>query len=198
MSNAVHVPLSGDRPTAELPKITKNDPVTVTVARTVAAGRETAFLRWADELFSVAREQFGYLGGGVLHPGREGGEYQIVMRFIDANHLRDWERSEKRVSLLAIADDFVESSRAVAVVGNDTFLELSEHAQPIRKFPFGVVEDVMWIYPVALVVGVALTPLTAGMPLLARSLVSCATITLLAHIAVSPLRRRIRRLQRTL
>ena len=65
------LPLSGPFDTSQLPRIAP-DPVTVTVARTVAPGLEAQYLRWADEVVATLRTVHGCLGAGVLHPARPG------------------------------------------------------------------------------------------------------------------------------
>ena len=69
------------------------EPVTVTVARRVAPGREAEFEAWAADL-TVAGARFpGFLGAGLLRPGHAGGEWHVVYRFDSASHLEVWERS---------------------------------------------------------------------------------------------------------
>ena len=82
VESAMSLPLSGPFDTGQLPRLAAH-PVTVTVARTIAPGWEAEFLRWADELVAAAREFPGCLGAAVLHPGADGGEYQIIVRFSD-------------------------------------------------------------------------------------------------------------------
>ena len=108
--------LSGPFDTAQLPRVA-SDPVTVTVARTVLPGYEAEFLRWADDVVATVRSFHGCLGAGVLHPGPDGGEYQIVFRFIDGLHLRLWERSPQRAALMQAAEPFVTGERGQRTVG---------------------------------------------------------------------------------
>ena len=44
------------------------EPVTVTVARRVAAGREADFEDWSDELTAAAANYAGFLGRGSAAP----------------------------------------------------------------------------------------------------------------------------------
>jgi antibiotic biosynthesis monooxygenase (ABM) superfamily enzyme len=46
--------LSGPFDTAQLPRIA-SEPVTVTVARTVAPGSEAAYLQWTDDVVATLR-----------------------------------------------------------------------------------------------------------------------------------------------
>src|SRR5262245_39328353 len=103
---AVHTTLSGPFDTAQLPRVA-SAPVTVTVARAVTPGREDDFERWAEVMIDKARAFPGGLGAGLLRPGPDGGDYQIVFRFVDGLSLRLWERSPQRAALLAEADQFV-------------------------------------------------------------------------------------------
>ena len=46
-----------------------DDPVTVTIERRVAPGREADFEHWANRLTQAATEFPGFLGAGLLRPG---------------------------------------------------------------------------------------------------------------------------------
>lgn len=192
------VSLTGDRPTQELPKITKNEPVTVAVARSVLPGRESCFEEWAERMLLAAQEFEGYLGGGVLSPGVSGGEHQVIVKFIDAKTLRIWERSRARADLLLQAEEMVTSSRAAALVGNGTLVEIVNSAQPARKWHIAVAGDTLWILPVAVSVGSLVAPLLDELHYLLRTLLITLTITLTAHVFLNPLRRRIHKLRRGL
>jgi uncharacterized protein len=78
-------------------------PVTVTLSRRVAPGREADFQRWAAQLTEVASGFPGFLGSGLLHPGPAGGDWHVVYRFDSARHLDAWERSPQRGEILAAA-----------------------------------------------------------------------------------------------
>ena len=98
--------LTGPFDTGRLPRIA-GEPVTVTVARRVEPGFEAEFLRWADDMVAAVRQAPGCLGAAVFHPGPDGGDYQIVVRFVDGLLLRQWERSPERDELMARAERFV-------------------------------------------------------------------------------------------
>lgn len=191
MNHVMALALSGPFDTAQLPRIAP-DPVTVTVARTVVPGAEGRYLRWADDVVDTLRKYHGCLGVGVLHPGPDGGEHQIVFRFIDGVHLREWERSPQRIALIAEAGDFVVGERVQRTVGIDDWFELSQRAEPKRSLGRRIVTDVMWVYPAAVVAGVALAPRIAGWSLVTRVLVSSGLMTAVMRIAVGPLRSRLR------
>ena len=188
--------LSGPFDTAQLPRIA-SEPVTVTVARTVAPGSERAYLQWTDDVVATLRRFHGCLGAGVLHPGPDGGEHQIVFRFIDGVHLREWERSPQRAVLMARAEGFVSGERIMRTVGVDNWFELSSRAEPRRPLWGRIATDVAWVYPVAIVISLFVAPRIAQLPFAVRVTVSTLLITAVMRLAVGPLRTKLRR-RRTL
>lgn len=185
------VPLSGPFDTGKLPRIAAH-PVTVTVARTIAPGREAEFLNWADELVAAAREFPGCLGAAVLHPGDSGGEYQIIVRFSDGLTLRAWERSAVRDELMDRADQFVTSARMQRTVGVQEWFEAAGLAEPKRPLWRKLSIDVAWVYPAALIISVFLAPLLVKIPLGIRVLTSIAVVTVVMQFVVMPIRKRLR------
>lgn len=184
-------PLSGQFDTAQLPKIAP-DPVTVTVARVVAPGHEAQYLRWADDVVAELRKFHGCLGAGVLQPGPDGGEHQIIFRFVDGVHLRLWEKSPQRAALMERAEPFIESQRVQTTVGVDNWFEMPERAEPKRPLWKRIVLDVAWVYPVAIASSLWLAPRIDALPLEVRVTVSTLLITLAMRLAVGPLRTKIR------
>ena len=185
------LPLSGPFDTGQLPRIAAY-PVTVTVARTVAPGWEAEFLKWADELVAAAREFPGCLGAAVLHPGADGGEYQIIVRFSDGLMLRVWECSAIRNDLMERADKFVTGSRMSRTVGVDEWFNAAGNAEPKRPLWKKLWFDVAWVYPAALLISVVLAPLLVKIPLGIRVLTSIAVVTLVMQFIVMPIRKRLR------
>lgn len=183
--------LTGPFDTGTLPRIAA-DPVTVTVARRVAPGREAEFLAWADELIAEVRTSRGCLGAAVFHPGSVGGEYQIVVRFADGLTLRAWERSEVRERLMARADGFVTSARMQRTVGVDEWFEAAAHAPAKRPVWRSVLIDVAWVYPVSMAVALFVSPWLVEWPLGARVAFGATLVTVAMSLAVGPIRRRLR------
>ena len=185
------VPLSGPFDTGQLPRIAAH-PVTVTVARTVAPGWEAEFLKWADELIAAAREFPGCLGAAVLHPGADGGEYQIIVRFSDGLMLRVWERSAIRNDLMERADKFVTGTRMSRTVGVEEWFNAAGNAEPKRPMWKKLSFDVAWVYPAALLITVLAAPLLVKIPLGIRVLTSIAVVTVVMQFIVMPIRKRLR------
>lgn len=183
--------LSGPFDTAQLPRVA-GDPVTVTVARMVKPGFEAQYVQWTEEVVATLRKFHGCLGVGVLHPGPDGGEHQIVFRFVDGLHLREWERSPQRAVLMAKAQPFVKSERIVRTVGVDNWFELPERAEPRRPLWGRIATDVAWVYPVAIFISLVVAPRIARLPFAVRVTISTLLITAVMRLAVGPLRSKLR------
>jgi uncharacterized protein len=188
---AMNTTLSGSFDTAELPRVA-SAPVTVTVSRSIAPGREADFEKWAEVMMEKARTFPGSLGAGLLWPGPDGGDYQIVFRFVDGLSLRLWERSPQRAELLAEADQFVISARVHRTVGVEDWFGLPARSEPRRPLWRRIVTDVLWVYPIALLVSIFVAPFLARLPVLERTLLSAVLITLAMRLAVGPFRSRLR------
>jgi uncharacterized protein len=191
VERAMSVPLSGPFDTGQLPRIAAH-PVTVTVARTIAPGWEAEFLRWADELIAAAREFPGCLGAAVLHPGADGGEYQIIVRFSDGLMLRVWERSAIRNDLMERSDQFVTGTRMQRTVGVEEWFNATGNAEPKRPLWKKMSIDIAWVYPAALFFSIVLAPLLVKIPLGFRVLTSIAAVTIVMQFIVMPIRKRLR------
>lgn len=187
--------LTGPFDTAQLPRLAPV-PVTVTVARRIAPGSESEFLRWSEELVSVAREFPGFLGAAVLHPGDSDGEYQTVVRFADGVMLRNWERSPERAELMARSEPFVVSSRVQRTVGVQEWFDAAAFAQPKRPWWKKAFYDVAWVFPAAMVTSVFVAPYLGDFWLPLRVLGGAAVITLVLQIIVAPVRASLRRRRR--
>ncbi len=183
--------LTGPFDTAQLPKIA-SDPVTVTVSRTIAPGREREFEMWANAMVERLCSFPGSLGAGLLSPGPDGGDYQIICRFVDGIALRMWERSPQRAGMIAEADEFVTSERVQRTVGVEDWFEMAERAEPSRPLPMRIVTDVLWVYPVALTASIFIGPRLAGFSPFVATALSAGMITLVMRTTVGPMRARLR------
>ncbi len=106
------------------------EPVTVTVARRIAAGREADFEDWSDELTAAAANYAGFLGAGRLRPSRVGDPWHVVFRFDSAEHLRDWEMSPERTAMLRVGEHLVEDTDMHRVSGLETWFSLPGRTAP--------------------------------------------------------------------
>ena len=106
------------------------EPVTVTVARRVAPGREADFAAWCDAMTAAASTHPGHLGAGVLRPSRVGEPWHLVFRFASADDLRAWDSSADRRRLLEAGEDLVRSTDVHRVTGLETWFALPGHTAP--------------------------------------------------------------------
>ncbi|MCE9623481.1 MAG: hypothetical protein K8R99_14165 [Actinomycetia bacterium] len=183
--------LSGKFDTGQLPRVA-GAPVTITVARTVAPGFEAQYLQWTEDVVATLRTVHGCLGAGVLHPGPDGGEHQIVFRFVDGLSLREWERSKQREVLMANAESFVLSERVQRTVGVDDWFELPTRAEPKRPLWGRILTDVAWVFPVAVASSLLIGPHLASLNLAVRVVISTMAITAAMRVAIGPFRSRLR------
>ena len=100
----------------------------------------------------------------MLHPGADGGEYQIIVRFTDGVRLRDWERSAIRNELMERSDQFVTGMRMQRTVGVEEWFNSAGLAEPKRPLWKKMSIDVAWVYPAALFFSIVLAPLLVKTP----------------------------------
>lgn len=166
---------------------------TIIIARTIAPGSETRFNEWSQRITDVVSAWPGCLGAVVLRPGVDSDEYHTVFRFVDAVHLRNWERSDQREALRAEVDDIVLSERFTVTSGSEEFFQAQTSARRQRSRLMQFVFDVVWIYPLALGVTILVAPYLAEVPLVGRVLMTTVVITLGTKLATGPLKRRLER-----
>jgi antibiotic biosynthesis monooxygenase (ABM) superfamily enzyme len=105
-------------------------PVTVTVARRVAPGRESEFEEWSAELTRRAGRFPGFLGAGLLRPSHVGEPWHVVYRFDSDAHLHAWEASVLRAEHLAAGEDLVHATSTHRVTGLETWFALPGRTAP--------------------------------------------------------------------
>jgi antibiotic biosynthesis monooxygenase (ABM) superfamily enzyme len=145
-----------------------NGPVTVTIARRVAPGRESEFEEWAGRLTEAASRYPGFLGAGLLRPGHVGQDWHVVFRFDHADHLASWEDSPTRAALLAGGEHLMETTGIQRVTGLETWFALPGRTAPAPPKWKMFVVSALTIYSLQLVVNVGLHRLTASWPLAVR------------------------------
>jgi len=184
--------LTGKFPTNELPKIAKGS-VTVAIERTPRTGKETEFEQWCDDMLDAVQAAPGCLGATTLRPGRGSDPYQMVFRFVDVLHLRQWEKSDVRIRLRERADQLVDSERVTVTAGTEQFFsalgEVDRHRSKVGRF----LADIAWVYPVALTFTVWLAPALARVDVLWRVLISTILVGATSKYATAPVRRWWRR-----
>lgn len=179
--------LTGSFDTEKLPRIAPGA-VTITIARTVKPGCSAQFTSWSEEMLTTVRSFPGCLGATMLHPGKESDEYHIVFRFLDAIHLRQWERSAERNMILSKSDDLISAERVTVTAGGDEFFTAQGQVTPHRTKLGGFLSEVAWVYPLALGFTIVLGPALGSLSVFVRALIFTALIGLTSRLAVAPFR----------
>lgn len=179
--------LTGDFPTGRLPKIAPGT-VTVAITRTIDPVHKEDFEVWCRKMTLTVQKFPGCLGATVLWPARSKDPYQMVFRFVDALHLRQWEKSEVRKELRAEADAFITSEKVTVTAGTEEFFnalgDVEQHRTRFGKFFF----DVAWVYPVSLFSALVLSPYLGKIDVLPRVLVSTVVIGVTSKYFTGPVR----------
>ncbi len=170
---------------------TTPEPVTVTVARRVAPGREHEFEEWYEGIIGAAQKFPGFLGAGILRPHTMDQDWHVVYRFAEPTQLTHWEKSPERAGWLEKADTFAEERGVERVSGLETWFSLPGRTAPApRRWKMALV-TLLAIVPLVLLMNVAVLPLLGGWPLVARTLVFSGTLTVLMTWVVMPRMTRI-------
>jgi uncharacterized protein len=165
------------------------EPVTVTIARRVAPGREVDFAAWSDRLTAAASTFPGFLGAGMLRPSHVGEPWHVVFRFASAPQLQGWEHSPQRARLLTAGEELVDSTDVQRVSGLETWFELPGRTAPAPPRWKMFVVSLAGIYALQLIGNLALEPL--HLLLVVRVLLIAAAVTGLMTWFVMPRAARI-------
>ncbi|MDQ3732903.1 MAG: antibiotic biosynthesis monooxygenase [Actinomycetota bacterium] len=168
------------------PESHNDEPVTVTVARTVLPDNQPAFEEWADGIQLRMADYPGHLGSTMLNPGPGEDEYHIVYRFADAETLHIWEHSEERAQWLAKLEEMVESERFARVTGLETWFTLPDRAdqRPPRWKMVAVTSSVIFV--LQLLIQAFLLSTLLHWPLVVRAAIMSLAMTLLMTYLVMP------------
>jgi antibiotic biosynthesis monooxygenase (ABM) superfamily enzyme len=167
------------------------EPVTVTVARRVAPGREPEFEKWYDGIIASASRFPGFLGSGILRPSAPGQDWHVVYRFTDDTALQRWESSPERASWLDRAESFAEDTRIQRVSGLETWFAMPGRTAPAPPRWKMAAVTLLAIVPLVLAMNLLVLPELTGWPLILRTLVFSGTLTTLMTWVVMPRMTRI-------
>jgi uncharacterized protein len=160
------------------------EPVTVTIARRVAPGREAEFEAFSSALTRAATTHPGFLGAGMLRPGHVGEPWHVVFRFDSVDHLRAWELSPERAELLASGEDLVRSTDVQRVTGLETWFALPSRTAPAPPRWKMFVVSVVGIFVLQLVFNLVLQPF--ALPVVLRIALVAVAVTGLMTWFVMP------------
>ena len=164
----------------------RGEPVTVTIARQVAPGREPEFEAWAADLTRAASRFDGFLGAGLLRPARVGQDWHAVFRFDSAEHLAGWERSDVRAKLLAAGDDLMRTTGVQRVTGLETWFELPGRTAPAPPRWKMFTVSALAIYSLNVLLNLLLGGVLASWPLALRLAPISGSVTALMTWVVMP------------
>ena len=159
------------------------EPVTVTVARLVAPGRESDFEAWSNELTRAAARFPGFLGAGLLRPGHVGEPWHVVFRFASADQLRAWDDSVERARLLAAGDELVHETSQHRVSGLETWFALPGRTAPAPPKWKMFAVSLVGIYSLQLVFNFVLQPIALA-PALRIALIAVAVTALMTWLVM--------------
>jgi uncharacterized protein len=162
------------------------EPVTVTVARRVAVGREREFEDWYDGIIGAASRFPGFLGSGILRPHTTGQDWHVVYRFAAPEDLTRWEESPERAGWLRKTDDLARETGVERVSGLETWFSLPGRTAPAPPRWKMFLVTLVAIVPLVLLMNLLVLPVMDGWPLVARTLIFSGTLTGLMTWLVMP------------
>lgn len=160
-----------------------DQPVSTQVTRIVSAAKVAEFERLLHELLTVAQTFEGHLGVDVLRP-ETGGTYLIIFRYRSHAEYQVWLDSEPRERLVGKIDELLDDSTEATVRtidGWEGWFVNPGYAPPAppQRWKMAVI-TLGALYPIVLLLTLALGPLTGGWPLpLAMLLTMVLTIPLM-------------------
>ena len=156
----------------------------MTIARSVAPGREGELEDWSATLTGAASRWPGFLGAGLLRPGHVGEPWHVVFRFASAADLAAWDSSPERAEILAAGEPLVHATDMHRVSGLETWFTLPGRTAPAPPRWKMFLVSLAAIYALQLGFNLLVTPLGLALPL--RIALLTVGVTLLMTWLVMP------------
>lgn len=157
--------------------------MTVSITRRVVAN-PAQMLAWVHAGTSLAERFPGFLGTGWVRGSADSADWHMLYRFADAEQLRAWEDSPERTWWLASGSAMVEHTRTERRVGIEGWFDEPSHtevegARPLPVPPRWKQAVMIWLafFPLSVLSGWLLAPLTDGWALPLRVLLSTLIMT---------------------
>jgi antibiotic biosynthesis monooxygenase (ABM) superfamily enzyme len=166
----------------------------VTIARTVAPGRENEFEDWSARLTRAAALWPGFLGAGLLRPGHVGEPWHVVFRFATGADLAAWDASPERAAILAAGEPLVHATASHQVSGLETWFALPGRTAPAPPRWKMFLVSAAAIYLLNILLTTLYGGFIAGWPTLGRvALVSVPVTALMTWVVMPPAARALER-----
>ena len=171
--------------------------VTQIISRKVKPDRQAEYESWLKERLTPALSSFdGYEGVTVLHPAETAsGEYVIIQRWRDYDHLRTWAESARRREVLAASESM--SARPPSrrqETGLEVWFQLPGEVS-VRPPPRYKMFNLIWmvIAPLSLIVNATIGPLLVhlGLPAIPSGYLKAGLITLIMTYLAMPWARKL-------
>jgi antibiotic biosynthesis monooxygenase (ABM) superfamily enzyme len=149
--------------------------VTTAVRHTVKPGMETEYEEWLKRLAAEGRRFPGHRGANIIRPAEGTHTYAIIVHFDSIEHLQNWLSSPIRQELMKEVSPLLARKVEVDIqTGLDFWftpppsirpkrpLAHTQHVKPYKQFLIVLSA----IYPLTILVHLALTPLAEAVPFL--------------------------------
>jgi uncharacterized protein len=164
---------------------------TLVIQHWVHAGHDSEYEQWLGRIMPVSQNYPGHLGANVIRPTGAHQAYTIVVRFDTTGHLENWVGSDRRRALVAEIAPLLKAPDQFEVHKGAAFWftpAVAGAAPPVRWKQALLTLAV--IYPLTLLVPLALGPLYQQMPWLGqapqRGLIVTVLMVLLVVYLIMP------------
>lgn len=163
-------------------------PVTVSITQHVKPGKEREFEQWLQAVGKVAAGFAGHQGLTVLPPAQQGKRaYTYIFRFDTNAHLQVWEQSTEKALWVDKLSGITETPATKQfVTGLEYWFHLPGGAAttPPPHYKMMAV-TVLAIYPLSLMVPLAMGPITQSLPPLMQSFSrACVLVGLMTYLVM--------------
>ena len=167
----------------------KQEPITISITRTVKVGCEADFEQALHEFVQRSLTLPGQHGVHIMRPAPNSGsrDYGIIRKFTDREAVAAFRSSPEYLAWNALAMDLTEGSgRAEELTGLESWFTLP--GAPLQKLPKWkmAISTFLGVFPVALVLGLTLSPVLGSWPFILRNAVFNACVVGLLTWVVMP------------
>ncbi len=166
-----------------------DEPVTVSVLRTVVPGREQDYEAWIRDISAVAARFPGHQGVNVLRPSpATDNKYVVIYRFASYADSRRWEESSDRKTWIAKLDGLVEGEADYKhVTGLEFWFDLPELPVAATPSPHKMALTlIVVVFCLVYALQMATGPLVEEWPLWARVMLSVLVQVILMTYLIMP------------